>query len=361
MVTRGEPTALGHSAPALETWLAGRLPAPGPVRVTDVTALSTGFSAETIALRASYDDGSGSRSRRLILRRESPEPAVYPQQAKGFDVEVEIQHRVMTALAAGTAIPLAAVLGYESSSDVVGAPFFVMEYIEGEVPLVSPSYAETGFFADASPGERRLMIEDGIRVFSELHALDWDRNGLSWLLPEGEQPTAGRQLQIWKEYAARELAGREHPLMSEACAWLEENQPEHDPASVTLLWGDPRPGNMLWADFRCVCVTDFEAAAIGPFLVDLGWWLMFDRCSHECSQAPRLEGEPTREEQAELYFEASGREPEPTYWYEVLAAYRYSAIVVRVMNRTVQRGLMPADNRVWLENPATDCLSGLMG
>jgi hypothetical protein len=45
----------------------------------------------------------------------------------------------------------------------------------------------------------------------------------------------------------------------------------------------------------------------------------------------------------------------------VLAAYRYSAIVVRVMNRTVQRGLMPADNRVWLENPATDCLRGLMG
>jgi aminoglycoside phosphotransferase (APT) family kinase protein len=361
VVTKGEETALGDSAAALGRWLSEHFGAVGPVEVTDVAPMSTGYSAETISLRARYDDGSAARERRLILRRESPGPAVYPQQAPGFDVEVDIQHRVMSALGAGTGIPLASIVGYESSPDVVGAPFFVMDFVEGEVPRVWPSYAQEGFFAQASPSQRRRMIEDGIRVLAELHTLDWDRYGLGWLLPEGEAPTAERQLRIWHDFALRELDGREHPLMSEAVGWLESNMPEHDPDSVTVLWGDPRPGNMIWDDFRCVCVTDFEAAAIGPFLIDLGWWLMFDRCSHEQSGAPRLEGEPTREEQADRYFKASGRAPEPTEWYQILAGVRYSAIVVRVANRSVERGLMSPDNTLWLENPATNCLRSLMG
>lgn len=324
--------------------------------VRDLSPLSTGFSAETISLVADYDG----RSRRLVLRRESPEPAVYPQQAPGFDVEVDIQYRVMRALAQGTQVPLAPTIGYEEDPGVVGAPFFVMGWVDGQVPLVSPSYAQEGFFADAAPAERTRMIDHGLSVMAEAHTLDWRANGLGWLLPEGEEPTAARQLEIWKGYAERELAGRAHPAMADSGAWLEANVPPHDPDEVTLVWGDPRPGNMIWSDFRCVCATDFEAAAVGPFGIDLGWWLMFDRWSHEHSGAPRLAGEPTREQQAELYFRHAGRAPVPTRWYEVFAAYRYCAIVVRIINRTVERQLMPADNDIWLHNQATDCLMELM-
>jgi aminoglycoside phosphotransferase (APT) family kinase protein len=205
------------------------------------------------------------------------------------------------------------------------------------------------------------MVEDGIRVLVELHTLDWEKHELGWLLPKGETPSAQRQLEMWREYADHELAGRQHPLITGAFDWLQERGPAHDPSAVTAIWGDPRPGNMIWRDFRCVCVTDFEAAAIGPYGLDLGWWLMFDRWSHEQSGAARLEGEPTREEQTALYFELSGRRPEPTLWYEVFAALRYCAIVVRVMNRTVQRGLMPIDNDMWRENQATQCLEELLG
>lgn len=341
---------------SLSRWLGSRLGE--PVTLSDVSPLSTGFSAETIALTA-VSPSSGER--RLVLRRESPDPAVYPQQAAGFDVEVDIQYRVMTALAAGTDIPLAPVVGYEGSAEVVGAPFFVMEFVEGEVPLVTPSYAAEGFFARAAPAERTAMVEDGIRVLAALHTLDWDKHGLGWLLPAGEEPTAQRQLRIWRDYASRELAGRQHPLITGAFDWLEGRAPGPDPASVTVNWGDPRLGNMIWRDARCACVTDFEAASIAPFGVDLGWWLMFDRWSHEHSGAARLEGEPTREEQAALYFELSGRPPEPTHWYEVFAAARYCAIVVRIINRTVERGHMPADNDVWRDNQATACLQDLLG
>jgi aminoglycoside phosphotransferase (APT) family kinase protein len=340
----------------LEPWLAARLGS--DVSLTDVSPLSIGFSAETLLLSVR---GPSTGDRQLVLRLESPDPPVYPRQAPELEVEVEIQHGVMAALAAGTSIPLAPVLGYEAAADVLGAPFFVMEFVEGEVPLVTPSYAADGFFVQASPTQRRHMIEDGIRVLAELHTLDWDKYELEWLLPDGETPTAQRQLQIWRNYTVHELAGREHPLMTEAFDWLEARVPPHAPSAITLNWGDPRPGNMIWHDYRCVCVTDFEAAAIAPYGLDLGWWLMFDRWSHEQSDAERLEGEPTREEQAALYFELSGRRPEPTHWYEVFAALRYCAIVVRIINRTAQRGLMPVDNEVWRENQATQCLAELLG
>jgi aminoglycoside phosphotransferase (APT) family kinase protein len=345
---------------ALAEWLSARLDPPaspaGPLVVSDEEALSTGFSAETISVHVSW--GPGTSTRHLVLRRESPDPAVYPQQAPGVDIEVDIQYRVMAALSGHGVVPVAPTIGYEPDPAVLGAPFFVMEFVDGAVPLVTPSYAESGFFAEATPADRGAMIADGIRVLASLHTVDWREVGLGWLLGGGSDGSVARQLGIWRRYSERELKGREHPLMARAFEWLEGELPPAGPA--TLNWGDPRPGNMIWRDFRCVCVTDFEAACIAPAEVDLGWWLMFDRWSHESASVSRLEGEPTREEQADLYRRLSGRDIGDLHWFEVFAALRYCAIVVRVMNRTVERGLVPADNSIWLENQATVCLTELL-
>ena len=346
---------------ALAGWLGPRLDPPAedgaPVEVGDVEALATGFSAETISFRATWRRG-GANSRRLVLRRESPDPAVYPQQAPGFDVEVDIQYRVMRALSTHPGIPLAPLVGYEADPAPLGAPFFVMGFVDGQVPLVTPSYAESGFFAEAEPGARHSMIEDGVRLLAEVHSVDWRAAGLEWLMGGSTDASAGRQLAICKAYAERELRGRSLPLLSGAFEWLEKRLPARGVS--TLNWGDPRPGNMIWRGFRCVCVTDFEAASIGPPEVDLGWWLMFDRWSHESAGVARLEGEPTRDEQADLYRRLSGREVPDTHWYEVFAALRYCLIVVRVMNRSVERGLAPADQQVWRDNQSTLCLAELL-
>jgi aminoglycoside phosphotransferase (APT) family kinase protein len=88
---------------------------------------------------------------------------------------------------------------------------------------------------------------------------------------------------------------------------------------------------------------------------------MFDRTCHEVVGAPRLDGEPTREEQAALYAAAAGREVGDTRLHELFAAARYAAIVVRVMNRAVARGHVPPDHTVWLENPAATALAQIAG
>jgi len=89
--------------------------------------------------------------------------------------------------------------------------------------------------------------------------------------------------------------------------------------------------------------------------------LMFDRFSHASSGVPeRLPGEPELTDQVKMYEAHAGRAVNDIYWYELLAGVRYCAIVVRIMNRMVDRGQMPADNNIWLDNPATTVTEELL-
>jgi aminoglycoside phosphotransferase (APT) family kinase protein len=341
---------------ALETWLTDRLPGAGHLRLEHAGRPGSGFSAETTILSGTWTDGEA-RTDKFVLRKETPDPPVYPTQVPGMTCEVDLQFKIMSAVAGATSqVPLAPLVGYEDDPAVLGAPFFVMGFVDGVVPIESPPYAAEGFFTELAPERRRVMVENGIGVLAEVHAIDWEAAGLEWLTG-GAAPTTERQLDIWNAYMDRELDGRTHPMWNKAIAWLRGNLPPERPP--VLCWGDPRLGNIIWRDERCVCVTDWEAASIAPAEVDLGWWLMFDRWSHETPGVPRLEGEPTRDEQRSLYEKLSGRDVGDTTWYEIFAAARYTAIVVRVMNRMVARGDLPADQTIWLENPATVCLQQL--
>jgi aminoglycoside phosphotransferase (APT) family kinase protein len=343
---------------ALERWLGDRLEVDA-VRIGTIRRpQGSGFSAETLIFPAHVQRGTERHDEHLVLRRETPDPPIYPSQAPGLAVEIQIQYRVMDALSRHSAVPVAPLVGYEPDPALLGAPFFVMRYVDGQVPIESPVYTREGFFVDAAPADRRRMVEDGLRVLAAVHAVDWRAAGLQWLVPPATNPGTCRQIDVWQQCAEHELRGRRHPLLAATFAWLRENQPP-DP-DVCLNWGDARPGNMIWRDFTAVCATDFEAAAIAPPEVDLGWWLMFDRWVHETMGVDRLPGEPTRDEQRSRYEQLAGRAVGDTTYYEVFAAARYAAIVVRVMNRAVDRGPKPADQIVWRQNPAVVCLEQLL-
>jgi aminoglycoside phosphotransferase (APT) family kinase protein len=335
----------------LGVWLTERLGA-GQVTVGEFTKPKSGFSAETSIVDVTTEAGP----RKLVLRREVPDPAVYPQQVPGLDVEIDIQYRTMSALTKVGTVPLAPLVGYEANPEVLGAPFFVMGFIGGDVPTESPPYPELGFFMDASPAQRRNMIDRGLAQLAAIHALDISTVDLDWLRPLDAAPGTAQQVALWRRYAEAELRGREHPLMMGTFDWLQANAPSDD--RLGLCWGDPRPGNIIWNDFTPVCLTDFEAVSIGSPMQDLGWWLMFDRTMHP--DGSRLEGDPSREQQAAMYEAHSGRPATNLAYHEVFAGVRYSAIVVRVMNRMTDRGHMDPSQTVWLNNPATEALSAIL-
>jgi aminoglycoside phosphotransferase (APT) family kinase protein len=235
-----------------------------------------------------------------------------------------------------------------------------MGFVDGQVPIEAPMYTTEGFFTELAPERRRTMLLAGVEAMADVHRLDWRAADLGWLVsPEaGGAPSTHQQLDIWQAYGERELGDRRHPDWERALAWLRAEVPEGSPPA--LCWGDPRPGNVIWRDDHPACLTDFEAACIAPPELDLGWWLMSDRWAHEVTGVERLPGEPSRAAQAAAYEVALGREVGPTAWWEVFAATRYTAIVVRVMNRMVDRGHLPADHTIWLENPAASCLAQLL-
>jgi aminoglycoside phosphotransferase (APT) family kinase protein len=342
----------------LAAWLGAHLPGASNLRFDDLGKPSSGYSAETTILTARYELDGRERSERFVLRKETPDPPVYPTQVPGLGTEVEIQYRVMDGVACASSVPIAPLYGFEHDPAILGAPFFVMGFVEGRVPIESPMYTVDGFFTELSPASRTAMIDEGLRVLAAIHAIDWKGAGLDWLVPEGATPTAQRQVDVWTAFAARELGGREHAPLETGLRWLAAHLPGEEEPS--LCWGDPRLGNMIWRDDRCVCVTDFEAASIAPAKVDLGWWLLFDRWAHEGFDAPRLPGEPTRDEQRARYERHAGHPVGDTSWFEVFAAARYAAIIVRVMNRTAARGQLPSDQTFWRDNSVVTCLKDLL-
>ncbi len=339
----------------LEAWLRPRMPEITSLQVGEIAAHGSGYSAETIVVPYSGQRSGQTIEEKVVLRMECPEPAIYPAQAPGLDVEVDIQYRSMVALGNATSAPLAPLVGYEGDASVLGQPFFVMGFVEGLVPIVNPAYTREGFFAEAKPDERRQMIDSGLRVLAAIHQADYQKAGFDWLVPQDTQPGTKAQLELWQAFAMRELKGRDHPLLNRAFEWLWTNLPEDEHQCIS--WGDSRPGNIIYQNFEPACLTDFENIAIAPPEFDLGWWLMFDWTMHEAEEIPRLEGEPSREEQCEIYARYAGRELRHIDYYEVLAAARYVGIVARVTNRYVDRGLFPADHGVWLDNPPAKVLA----
>ena len=350
---RGKPSSVTEPgndeyrrmAEPLAAWLTGRLDDATHVEVGTFDRPSGGYSAETLIVPITVTTDSSTAQRTIVLRRETPEPPVYPVQVT-VENEIGLQWRVMSALAAHAEVPIAPLIGYETDPEVIGSPFFVMDFVAGDIPREDPPYLLTGFYAQASAAERELMGYRCLDLMAGVHAVDVEGAGLGWLT-DSDVNDGHRQLQIWRDYAEAELDGRPHDLMLAAFERVADELPNTDTAVLT--WGDARLGNVIWQDFQPACLTDFEAAALAPPEMDLGWCLMFEQWSHALAGVTTSAGVPSLQQQVEHYCTVSNHEVTDVGPWVLFAAARYAAIVVRIMNRWVDRGLLDADQTVYLD------------
>lgn len=346
---------------ALELWMKRAHPERSSLRVHSVDMpTATGFSNETVFCSASWDDGE-ERTQRYVVRIEPEDGGIFPVQTQACAVSAELQFRIMAGVREAGAAPIPATLPYESDRSVLGRPFFVMEFVPGEIPADVPRYSQAGFLVEkATPAERERLVRSGIETMAALHTLDWREAGLDWLDPSASgQPTLQHQLALYRDYVARELAGREHPVMMRCLDWLDANTPS---APSALSWGDSRLGNMIWQDYRCAAVVDWEACALCPPEADIGWWVMFDRMSFDDFDIPRLEGFPTRDEMVAWWEECTGREVRgDLHYWEIYAIMRYCAIFIRLGDRMTGSGLVPKEANMSVQNMVTDALARRMG
>jgi aminoglycoside phosphotransferase (APT) family kinase protein len=218
------------------------------------------------------------------------------------------------------------VLATCDDESVIGAPFYVMEKVEGDVITAAiPERLD-------DPAQRTRIGEELIDALVEIHAVDWQAAGLEgYGKPTGYLDRQVRRFSgLWEHNATRRV-----PEVEAATEWLRANLPESPPA--TIVHGDYRLGNTMFGPgtpARLVAIFDWELATIGDPLADLGYLTAtYAQPGDEAQPAgttpiaalsgvTTAEGFPTRDELIARYEERSGRSMSNLAWYQTLALWK---------------------------------------
>ncbi|NUU26057.1 MAG: phosphotransferase family protein [Streptomycetaceae bacterium] len=319
----------GVDVRALEAFLA---PVVGPVEGLRVSLLSGGRSNLTYELRADPTHGPAAGERRWVLRR--PPLGMIPETAHDMAREAA----VMAALAP-TPVPVPAVIARCDELGVLGAPFYVMEKVEGTV------FRSDADLAALTPDAATSLAHGFVDTMAALHLVDPGRVGL-----DGFGRADGylaRQVRRW----GRQLEAtceREIPGFAELAAKLGADIPAQPRAAV--VHGDYRLDNVIvdpHAPHGVRAVLDWEMATLGDPLADLGlfhlYWIGWHGIDNPIAGTPgALPGFPAWETLAERYATRTGLNLERFAWYAAFACFKLAVICEGIHTRHT-RGLTVGD------------------
>jgi aminoglycoside phosphotransferase (APT) family kinase protein len=299
---RPEPEPLLKLAP-LEAFLDDAGLGAGPL---DAEPIGDGHSNVTYLVRRG--------ALQLVLRR----PPRGPLSPSAHDVVREA--RLLRALRpAGVRVP--EVLAICDTDAVIGAPFYVMAYLDGDV------VTETLPARLDHPDARHRIGLEVVEALAEVHAVDVERAGLSAL----GRPSGYLERQVRRFRGLFELnATRPLPELDEVGEWLTETMPQSPP--TTLVHGDYRLGNVMLSradEPRVSAILDWELATLGDPLADLGYLMAMwaepgdgPNPMLDLSSVTRSPGFPDRAALGRHYAEVSGHSLDTIEWYQVLAVWK---------------------------------------
>jgi len=247
------------------------------------------------------------------------------------------EYRVLSALA-GTDIPVPQPMALCTDPDVIGAPFYLMRHVPGEV-LRSEEDGER-----VSHDQARQLSERFADMLAAIHGVDLAAVGLTGFgRPQGylERQLARWQRQ-WDLSATRDMPGYQELVQRLAAGLPGQN------ADGTLVHGDYRLDNMLvtlGAQPRIAAVVDWEMSTLGDPLADLGLALVYwaepgDGDSAELSVAAMITASPgflSRAQIAERYAAATGRDVSALGYYMAFGCFKLAVVLEGIHARFLQR------------------------
>ncbi|MBX8688768.1 phosphotransferase [Mycobacterium sp. 20091114027_K0903767] len=327
----------------LSKWLSTVMPGGVTPEITVESGVdSNGMSSETIMLTGRWDEDGEPKEQKWVARVAPTADDVPVFSSYRLDHQFEVMRQVGEL----TDVPVPNVRWMDTTGEVLGTPFFLMDRVDGQVPPDVMPYTFGGnWFADA-PLERQRELQDStVEVLAKLHAIPdaAERFGfLSEIDPPGDTPLRRHfgWLKDWYEYAVPDI-GRS-PLVERALAWLEANFPEDVAASESvLIWGDSRIGNVLYDNFRPSAVLDWEMATIGPRELDVSWIIFAHMVFQELAGMAGLPGLPDvmREEDVRAtYRELTGAELGDLRWFYIYSGVIWCCVFMRTGARRVHFG-----------------------
>lgn len=292
----------------LVSWFAARLPHGRDVGVEGLGRVEVGHSAETLLLALTWTDDGGRHRRDVVLRARPPEPGLLEPY------DLKRQFDILRALAP-TPVRAPEALWYEPSPDVLGREFYVMERMPGTV-------YERGVPEDIrrDPALVMRMCESLVEQIAAIHTVDLRACGLDRI--GGGDDYLDRELDRWSGQIAR---WRRAPLpaLERLAGVLRDRRPEPCPA-VTLVHGDCKPGNFAFEDGTVTAVFDWELAAVGDPLADIGWAELLWASPGYPTSGP---GALTTDQFVARWEELTGITARHREWYRAMQALKMAVIM----------------------------------
>lgn len=219
---------------------------------------------------------------------------------------------------------------YTEDEAIMGAPFYVMERVNGVI-LRTPDEKDKNIPPDLAYG----IAEGLIDTLVEFHALDYEAVGLGELgKPEGYTT---RQVTGWSKRYAKSQTD-DFPDAAKVIKWLNEHIPGETDSS--LVHNDYKHDNVVLDPndlTKVIAILDWEMCTLGDPLMDLGgtmayWYNPGDPDFFRRTPAA-LPGNPTREEFIQLYSQKSGRDVGNFVFYFAFGLFKLAVIIQQIYYR----------------------------
>lgn len=231
---------------------------------------------------------------------------------------IDREFRVLKALSE-TDIPVPGTYHYHDDPDLLGTPFYLMEWLDGRI---FDSYATPG----VSSKERSAIYASMCEVMARLHRLDFNAAGLGDYGRPGNyfERQITRWSQLWGQYRKGD---DDNPDLDRMIAWLEPRIPDSE--HLALCHGDFRIGNVMFhpTEPRVIGLLDWELSTLGHPLVDVAfntqaWHMAPDENGGLLGTDLETLGIPGEENYLDHYYNHAASAERMTDFHRVFAMFR---------------------------------------
>ena len=323
VIVAPETRDLAILAGALSEWLAAHMHGAEAIQLSDLHyPLGAGLSHETILFDAQWLEHGLARQQGMVVRIKPSRHHVYQ------DDMFEAQYRLMQLMHDAGKVRVARPLWFEADPALLGAPFFVMEKVQGRVAVSYPPYSQSGWLVEASPAERRTLWQDAVAQLAMIQRVPVTQAGFLNLSGEFAEPF-DQEVDRWQRYLNWVDPEAQHELLRQGFELLVAARPDN--RAEGIVWGDARLGNIMVADdYTVAAVMDWEQPSLGGALHDLGWWLYSDHVQTEARGIPTLDGMGSPADTIALWSEVSGKSAADIEWYETFAVFKMECLGLRM-------------------------------
>jgi aminoglycoside phosphotransferase (APT) family kinase protein len=341
----------------LESWLGTVIGSAGAVSVRNVRGTeANGMSSDTLLFDASWQETDGTTRDESLVARVAPDAADVPVFPT-YDMQAQFDVVRLAGELSGAPVP--DTLWCETDPAALGAPFFVMRRVDGEIPPDVLPYPFGGNWLYDAPRDHQQRLQDTtVEAIAALHAIDRPTERFAFLERPDDGDTYLRRhvahTRAWYDMVARE--GGRSPLVERGFEWLSRHWPSYESDPV-LSWGDSRIGNVIYRDFRPVALLDWEMAGLGPRELDVAWLVFAHEVFQELTTSLGLEGMPhflQADDVCARYESLTGDAPRDLDFYRRYSALQWGIVFLRTGQRQTHFGEReaPADPEELIYNRA---------